>query len=242
MPIQKCNLSGGKSGYRWGTHGHCYASREDALKQMRAIFHSGYTGAEADLDKLVETLAESKVQALKFSKENWNRKDAKAWTDEHGFKSDFLKINEDHLIFSQFPGKTNAEFSSIEIANGITLKLEGEVSSLHNTYMEAVRDYLESNTQMSTETERIDDTMKPTTSNPGEYKFLFDKRRFAKDQAEVWFKHYLSKKFGMVQEDKKITLVDEGDFWTYECLDKAGFSKFKTVDYGNGVTCILGIV
>jgi len=37
MPIQKCKLKGGKSGWKWGKSGKCYSKRSDALKQMKAI-------------------------------------------------------------------------------------------------------------------------------------------------------------------------------------------------------------
>lgn len=37
MPITRCTTKEGKSGYKWGNQGHCYSSRNDALKQMRAI-------------------------------------------------------------------------------------------------------------------------------------------------------------------------------------------------------------
>lgn len=37
MPIQRCTLPDGGSGYKWGEQGKCYASRADALKQARAI-------------------------------------------------------------------------------------------------------------------------------------------------------------------------------------------------------------
>jgi len=37
MPIKRCTLSGGSKGYKWGDSGKCYASREKALQQMRAI-------------------------------------------------------------------------------------------------------------------------------------------------------------------------------------------------------------
>lgn len=37
MPIQRCTLPGGGSGYKWGKQGKCYASRADAMKQARAI-------------------------------------------------------------------------------------------------------------------------------------------------------------------------------------------------------------
>lgn len=43
MPIQRCQ----GSGWKWGKHGKCYrgkGSRQKAIRQMRAIFRSGYKG------------------------------------------------------------------------------------------------------------------------------------------------------------------------------------------------------
>lgn len=37
MPIEKCTLPNGKSGFRWGTKGKCYKSGKDAAKQGIAI-------------------------------------------------------------------------------------------------------------------------------------------------------------------------------------------------------------
>lgn len=37
MPIHKCTTQDGSSGYKFGESGHCYKSRKEALKQMRAI-------------------------------------------------------------------------------------------------------------------------------------------------------------------------------------------------------------
>lgn len=37
MPIKKV-----KGGYKWGNHGKVYKTRASALRQMRAIFASGY--------------------------------------------------------------------------------------------------------------------------------------------------------------------------------------------------------
>ena len=44
MPIQSCTLPDGKSGYRWGKHGKCYADRADAEKQAEAAHANGYAG------------------------------------------------------------------------------------------------------------------------------------------------------------------------------------------------------
>lgn len=48
MPIKRCKLSNGGSGYKWGNKGKCYSSREKALRQMRAIKYSESLHAEID--------------------------------------------------------------------------------------------------------------------------------------------------------------------------------------------------
>ena len=43
MPVKEVrNTSGKIMGYRWGTTGKVYRKREDAEKQARAIYASGY--------------------------------------------------------------------------------------------------------------------------------------------------------------------------------------------------------
>ena len=37
MPIERCKLTDGSSGYRWGKKGKCYKTRAAAEKQMKAI-------------------------------------------------------------------------------------------------------------------------------------------------------------------------------------------------------------
>lgn len=37
MPIERCKLADGSSGYRWGKKGKCYKTRAAAEKQMKAI-------------------------------------------------------------------------------------------------------------------------------------------------------------------------------------------------------------
>jgi|3_EtaG_2_1085321.scaffolds.fasta_scaffold02480_4 hypothetical protein len=44
MPLQRCELKGGKKGWKWGKSGTCYSTKEGARKQMRAIYASGYKG------------------------------------------------------------------------------------------------------------------------------------------------------------------------------------------------------
>lgn len=46
MPIERCEMPDGNSGYRWGGHGHCYADRAEAEKQAEAAYANGYTGDE----------------------------------------------------------------------------------------------------------------------------------------------------------------------------------------------------
>lgn len=51
MPIRKL----ANRGYRWGSHGKVYASREDAVRQARAAYAHGYH----------ESSHEHKVKAIK---------------------------------------------------------------------------------------------------------------------------------------------------------------------------------
>ena len=44
MPIKKCKMKNGKSGYRWGNSGKCYGAKEQAVKQMKAAYANGYKG------------------------------------------------------------------------------------------------------------------------------------------------------------------------------------------------------
>jgi hypothetical protein len=44
MPIMKTIMPNGKSGYKFGLHGHTYPTRAGAIKQMKAIYASGYKG------------------------------------------------------------------------------------------------------------------------------------------------------------------------------------------------------
>jgi hypothetical protein len=37
MPIKSCKTQSGGNGFKFGDSGHCYPTREEALKQMRAI-------------------------------------------------------------------------------------------------------------------------------------------------------------------------------------------------------------
>ena len=43
MPVKEVRNSSGKTiGYRWGSSGKIYRKREDAEKQGRAVYASGY--------------------------------------------------------------------------------------------------------------------------------------------------------------------------------------------------------
>lgn len=37
MPIKRCTLPNGGSGYKYGDSGKCYKNRKDAITQMKAI-------------------------------------------------------------------------------------------------------------------------------------------------------------------------------------------------------------
>jgi len=45
MPIMKTTLKSGKTGYKFGAHGHAYPTKAGALKQMRAMYANGYKGS-----------------------------------------------------------------------------------------------------------------------------------------------------------------------------------------------------
>lgn len=53
MPIQRCKLSEGETGYKWGNHGHCYPSKAQAEKQAEAAYAHGYVGDSAIKRKLI---------------------------------------------------------------------------------------------------------------------------------------------------------------------------------------------
>jgi hypothetical protein len=42
MPVHKSMKNGKQVGYRWGRSGTVYPTKEQALKQARAIYASGY--------------------------------------------------------------------------------------------------------------------------------------------------------------------------------------------------------
>lgn len=57
MPIHPCEKDG-KKGFQWGNHGTCYTGKdgyEKAVKQMKAIFKSGYRG-ESMLKEILEKI------------------------------------------------------------------------------------------------------------------------------------------------------------------------------------------
>lgn len=56
MPIKQCKTKNGKSGWTWGNSLPCYINKADLIKQVRAIFASGYKskGSELTDDELIE--------------------------------------------------------------------------------------------------------------------------------------------------------------------------------------------
>lgn len=42
MPVHKVTKNGETVGYRWGRTGKIYRTKEEALKQARAIYAAGY--------------------------------------------------------------------------------------------------------------------------------------------------------------------------------------------------------
>jgi len=66
MPLQKCTLPNGKSGTKWGESGKCYESRDDAIKQMRAIKwsqeHAALTAEEIEF--IEATYTENSVDTM----------------------------------------------------------------------------------------------------------------------------------------------------------------------------------
>ncbi len=63
MPIQACTLSGGGKGYKFGSSGHCYASRQDAIKQMKAEYYNGYKG-KGLIDETIASLTDQEFNDL----------------------------------------------------------------------------------------------------------------------------------------------------------------------------------
>jgi hypothetical protein len=53
-------MGNGKSGYKYGGGGHCYGSRQGALRQMKAMYANGYTGkSEGPVDSEITPDAKS---------------------------------------------------------------------------------------------------------------------------------------------------------------------------------------
>jgi len=133
MPIKSCSLGGGKSGYQWGNHGKCYASREDAIKQMKAAYYNGYTGAldtsSADIAKLaVANYLKAKeilkgehrdgIHALLLDKTQFTKEQAIAYATKHKFATDKLNDEHMHFVFVQADADYN-DFNLIELEPGI---------------------------------------------------------------------------------------------------------------------------
>ena len=66
MPIHPCTLPNGKSGFKWGQHGKCYADRKDAEAQATAIYASGWK------EKLLSAIVLPKIslKAMLFKQAN----------------------------------------------------------------------------------------------------------------------------------------------------------------------------
>lgn len=64
MPIKRCTLPGGGSGYKYGDSGKCYQSKKDAIRQMVAIRSSGYKESKAQLCKAEEITEDELYEAL----------------------------------------------------------------------------------------------------------------------------------------------------------------------------------
>ena len=56
MPIQRCTLPDGGSGYKWGDNGKCYADRSKAIEQMRAIKYQQSKGTVLELAMIEEEI------------------------------------------------------------------------------------------------------------------------------------------------------------------------------------------
>jgi hypothetical protein len=57
MPIMKCTLPNGKSGYKFGKSGKCYPTKEEALRQMRAIKHQQSKSKEEEfIEEVIKNL------------------------------------------------------------------------------------------------------------------------------------------------------------------------------------------
>lgn len=113
MPIQSCQLPDGKSGYKWGDKGDCYAERAGAVKQAVAAYANGYVGDE------------SEFQALRDE----------AWWFETGAENDGIALDYASVRTVDIDGRLRVEVSNIskcgvnpywgrEIPNGKELGLD----------------------------------------------------------------------------------------------------------------------
>lgn len=234
MPIQNCSLGGSKSGYRWGQHGHCYATREQALKQMRAIFHSGYTGAEASFDEILSDIENDRVQSLSFAKSHFTLESAKAWIQEHGFETNLIDTTKAY-VSKQF-GHRSGNFKSVTLADGVQATILLDKAQGRNEYLEAVEEYQLSEAILKGgwkgNRPAIKDTAKPTQSYVCLSCIYFSKSNFTKETAKEWLKC----------RDYSSAIEDAGDAWYVEQEDKSNFSKFKYLCFAPGITGVVGIV
>ncbi len=69
MPIKSCQLPNGDAGFKFGDEGKCYATREEALKQMKAMIANGYKPGEgekfAEIDLQIFTTGEFRDGTVK---------------------------------------------------------------------------------------------------------------------------------------------------------------------------------
>lgn len=64
MPIQRCTLPNGGSGWRYGREGKCYKSRKRAILQMKAIKYSQTHSAEFTKEEIESFLEDLKAGRL----------------------------------------------------------------------------------------------------------------------------------------------------------------------------------
>ncbi len=76
MPIQSCKLPGGRTGFRWGDHGTCYAERSKAEAQGAAAHANGFAGdsqlvaMDRDTVRSYDKVGRLRVELSNISKAN----------------------------------------------------------------------------------------------------------------------------------------------------------------------------
>ena len=87
MPIKSCKLPNGKSGFKFGDKGKCFATRAESLKQARTEFANCYKG-KAAIEELKSSLtAEEHLELdsviVEMEKEIWKeRNPEQAWVED----------------------------------------------------------------------------------------------------------------------------------------------------------------